>query len=57
MRKNPMPNGITTFVNMIAIGLPIYSNLINRAGDEKIAAITIITKNLIENLPNLLQNF
>ena len=57
MRKNPMPNGITTFVNMIAIGLPIYSNLINRAGDEKMAAITIITENLIENLQNLLQNF
>jgi hypothetical protein len=51
-----MPNGITTLVNMIAIGLPIYSNLIKMAGDEKIPAITITIVNLIRNLRNPLQN-
>jgi len=56
MRENPMPNGITTLVNMIAIGLPIYSNLIKMAGNEKIPAITITIVNLIRNLRNLLQN-
>ena len=51
-----MPNGITTFVNMIAIGLPIYSNLINRAGAQKTPANTIMIINLITNLPNPLPN-
>jgi hypothetical protein len=56
MRANAMPNGITTFVNMIAIGLPIYSNLINRAGAQKTPANTIMIINLITNLPNPLPN-
>jgi len=45
-----MPKGITTFVNMIAIGLPRYSNFINMAGKQKIPASTLIIMNLITNL-------
>lgn len=51
-----MPNGIATLVNMIAIGLPISSILINNAGDEKMPVITMMIKNLIINLPNPVQN-
>jgi hypothetical protein len=40
---------------MIAIGLPIYSNLISSAGKEKMAANTIMITNLIANLPTPLQ--
>jgi hypothetical protein len=51
-----MLKGIATFVNIIAIGLPIYSNLIKMAGDEKIPAITITIVNLIRNLRNPSKN-
>ena len=50
-----MPNGIATFVNMIAIGLPIYSNLIISAGKENMAANIIVIINLIANFPTPLQ--
>jgi hypothetical protein len=50
--KNPMPSGIVTFVNMIAMGLPISSNLIKRAGEQKITASTNIIINLMKNLHN-----
>jgi hypothetical protein len=52
MMKNPMLSGIVTFVNMIAMGLPISSNLIKRAGEQKIPASTNIIINLMKNLHN-----
>ncbi len=51
-----MPNGIATFVNIIAIGLPRYSNFINMAGELKIPASKLIIINLIANLQNPLPN-